>query len=136
MELMSKRFLFCLIASLLMTGSARAQDAAQPQSAMIVLIFDTHCKSACDIVRPIMHELKDEYKQCFNFVELDSSQEKLSESQAKAKELGVHPFLASYAQFVPVVGVFNAKRKCIRVINGAKSKAIYADALQKALQCK
>lgn len=121
-------------------GAAQAQpqpaQQAQNQAAMIVLIFDTHCKTACELVRPIMHELKSENKDCFTFVELDSSQEKLAESQAKAKEIGVHPFLASYAQFVPVVGVFNAKKKCIRVIDGAKSKDVYAAALQKALQCK
>lgn len=135
-----------LVVSALSGSTARAEDAsqnqssttqsAQAQSAMIVLIFDTHCKTACELVRPIMHELKGEYKNCFTFVELDSSQEKLAESQAKAKEIGVHPFLASYAQFVPVVGVFNAKKKCIRVIDGAKSKDVYSAALQKALQCK
>ncbi|HNB21980.1 MAG TPA: hypothetical protein PKZ32_06180, partial [Candidatus Melainabacteria bacterium] len=84
-----------------------AQDA-QGQSAMIVLIYDTHCKTACDLVRPIMKEIKGEMKDCFTFVELDSSNEKLADSQKTAKELGIHGFLADYAQFVPIVGVFTA----------------------------
>lgn len=129
--LISMLFFFAVLCCI----GVRAEDAAQPKSAMIVLIFDTHCKTACELVRPIMRELKGEFKDCFTFVELDSSQEKLSESQAKAKEMGIHPFLASYAQYVPIVGVFNAKKKCIRVIDGAKTKDVYAQALQKALQC-
>lgn len=113
-----------------------AEEAPASQAAMIVLIFDTHCKSTCELVRPIMRQIKDEVKECFTFVELDSSAEKLAESQKTAKELGIHPFLADYAQFVPIVGVFTAKKKCIKVIQGAKSKDIYMAALQKALQCK
>lgn len=117
-------------------GIASAAEDAQSQSAMIVLIYDTHCKTACDLVRPIMKEIKGEMKDCFTFVELDSSNEKLVESQKTAKELGIHGFLADYAQFVPIVGVFTAKKKCVKVIQGPKGKDIYMAALQKALQCK
>ncbi len=126
----------CVLAiSTFLSKSVSAQDG-QGQSAMIVLIYDTHCKTACELVRPIMKEIKGEMKDCFTFVELDSSQERLVESQKTAKELGVHSFLADYAQFVPIVGVFTAKKKCIKVIQGPKSKDIYMAALQKALQCK
>lgn len=114
---------------------ASTVEAAQP-TAMCVLIFDTHCKTACDLVRPIMKELKGELKDCFNYVELDSSNEKLPESQKTAKQLGIHGFLADYAQWVPIVGVFTAKKKCIKVIQGPKAKDVYMAALQKALQCK
>ncbi len=113
-----------------------AEEAPQGQSAMIVLIFDTHCKTACELVRPIMKELKGEMKDSFTFIELDSSGEKLADSQKTAKELGIHGFLADYAQFVPIVGVFSAKKKCIKVIQGPKNKDVYMAALQKALQCK
>ncbi len=118
------------------TGISSSAQDAPGQSAMIVLIYDTHCKTACDLVRPIMREIKGEMKDCFTFVELDSSAEKLPESQKTAKELGIHGFLADYAQFVPIVGVFTAKKKCIKVIQGPKGKDIYMAALQKALQCK
>jgi hypothetical protein len=113
-----------------------AEDTPAGQSAMIVLIFDTHCKTACELVRPIMKELKGEMKDSFTFVELDSSGEKLADSQKTAKELGIHGFLADYAQFVPIVGVFTSKKKCVKVIQGPKSKDVYMAALQKALQCK
>lgn len=113
-----------------------AEEAPAGQSAMIVLIFDTHCKTACELVRPIMKQIKEEVKDCFTFVELDSSAEKLAESQKTAKELGIHSFLADYAQFVPIVGVFTTKKKCIKVIQGPKTKDIYLAALHKALQCK
>ncbi len=130
-------FISCLMVfSGLGATNVSAEDAPQAQSAMIVLIFDTHCKTACELVRPIMKEIKSEMKDCFTFVELDSSGEKLAESQKAAKELGIHGFLADYAQFVPIVGVFTAKKKCIKVIQGPKGKEIYMAALQKALQCK
>ena len=125
-----------MVVSGLWGTSVAAEDTAQGQSAMIVLIFDTHCKAACEAVRPIMKELKGELKDCFTFVELDSSGEKLADSQKTAKELGIHGFLADYAQFVPIVGVFTSKKKCIKVIQGPKSKDVYMAALQKALQCK
>jgi hypothetical protein len=121
--------------STLLSAQVSAQ-AGQGQSAMIVLIYDTHCKTACDLVRPIMKEIKGEMKDCFTFVELNSSSETLAESQKTAKELGIHGFLADYAQFVPIVGVFTAKKKCIKVIQGPKGKDVYMAALQKALQCK
>lgn len=126
----------CVLAVLTSLGVSSSAQDAQGQSAMIVLIYDTHCKTACDLVRPIMKEIKGEMKDCFAFVELDSSTEKLAESQKTAKELGIHGFLADYAQFVPIVGVFTAKKKCIKVIQGPKGKDIYMAALQKALQCK
>ncbi len=126
----------CVLAiSTFLSKSVSAQDG-QGQSAMIVLIYDTHCKTACELVRPIMKEIKGEMKDCFTFVELNSSAETLAESQKTAKELGIHGFLADYAQFVPIVGVFTAKKKCIKVIQGPKGKDIYMAALQKALQCK
>ncbi len=129
--------LICCVLSLstLLSAQVSAQ-AGQGQSAMIVLIYDTHCKTACDLVRPIMKEIKGEMKDCFTFVELNSSSETLAESQKTAKELGIHGFLADYAQFVPIVGVFTAKKKCIKVIQGPKGKDVYMAALQKALQCK
>ncbi len=125
-----------LVFSGLWGSAVSGEDAPPGQSAMMVLIFDTHCKTACELVRPIMRDLKGEMKDCFTFVELDSSAEKLAESQKAAKELGVHGFLADYAQFVPIVGVFTAKKKCIKVIQGPKNKDVYMAALQKALQCK
>lgn len=134
-----QRILAVLICSVLATcafpNSLSFAQEASP-SAMIVLIYDTHCKTACDLVRPIMKEIKGEMKDCFTFVELNSSAETLAESQKTAKELGIHGFLADYAQFVPIVGVFTAKKKCIKVIQGPKGKDIYMAALQKALQCK
>lgn len=134
-----QRILAVLICALLASCAfprslAFAQEAGP--SAMIVLIYDTHCKTACDLVRPIMKEIKGEMKDCFTFVELNSSTETLAESQKTAKELGIHGFLADYAQFVPIVGVFTAKKKCIKVIQGPKGKDVYMAALQKALQCK
>lgn len=134
-----QRILAVLICTLLASCAfprslAFAQEAGP--SAMIVLIYDTHCKTACDLVRPIMKEIKGEMKDCFTFVELNSSTETLAESQKTAKELGIHGFLADYAQFVPIVGVFTAKKKCIKVIQGPKGKDVYMAALQKALQCK
>lgn len=135
------RFLGVLISILMVISGlcgnpVSAEEAAPGQSAMIVLIFDTHCKTACELVRPIMKELKGEMKDSFTFIELDSSGEKLADSQKTAKELGIHGFLADYAQFVPIVGVFSAKKKCIKVIQGPKNKDVYMAALQKALQCK
>ena len=129
--------IFCLLifAGPISTGVS-AENAAPGQTAMIVLIYDTHCKTACELVRPIMREIKSEMKDSFNFVELNSSGETLAESQKTAKELGIHGFLADYAQFVPIVGVFTAKKKCIKVLQGPKAKEVYMAALQKALQCK
>ena len=134
------RSIFVVMASIFLfvgTTPACAGEPAEGEStSLVVLIYDTQCKWACDAVRPIMQELKEKHKDAFSYMELNATQDQLEESKKLAKQNGISWFLEDYSQFVPVVGIFNARRKCVKYLLGKKEKEVYAAALEKALQCK
>lgn len=128
-----KRFIISILAifSIALSVSPALSVDSSYNGALVVLIYDTHCKVACEKVRPVISGLKSQYP--FEYVELDASDEHLSESKRAAKELGLYWFLADYAQFVPVVGFFTPKRKCVKFFIGPKTSEVYSAALEKAI---
>lgn len=129
-----------LIATLLTlpSNSAVAEPVSTAQSAdnggaLVVLLYDEHCKTWCEKVRPIMRELKEHYGNKVKVVELNTSHSALKESKKEAKELGVSGFLADYCDFVPYVGMFNRKRKLVKELQGPKEKDTYVQAIDKVL---
>lgn len=133
---MFRSFLLILTLITLTSGWSRCYAAtadASGQHVLVVLIFDEGCKVWCQKVRPIMKELKDQYGQRVDFLELDASAGTLNESQAKAKEAGVISFLRDSADWVPIVGIFSPKRRLVKELVGPKPKDTYASVIDKAL---
>ncbi len=108
--------------------------AQQASTTLVVLIFDRGCKTWCQKVRPMMKELKDQFGDRIDVAEIDASEENLKEAEVKAKSLGVYDFLRDSAEWVPIVGVFNARRKLVKELVGPKQKDAYVSAVQRALE--
>lgn len=105
----------------------------QNAEAVVVLLYDDHCKTWCEKVRPILRELKERYGQRVSFAELNTAPAALKDTKKLAKDLGVSSFLADYCDFVPYVGVFNQRKKLIKELQGPKDKDIYVQAIEKVL---
>ncbi|MBX9949444.1 MAG: hypothetical protein K2Y39_09775 [Candidatus Obscuribacterales bacterium] len=110
-----------------------AAEEESDDRVLVVFVFDKSCRISCDAVRPIFKQLKTEYSEKVKFVELDVSQDVLSESQKTAKALNIKRFLDDTEDWYPAVGVFTGGRKKIKEILGAKPKSQYVDAIEKAL---
>ncbi|CAN5140009.1 hypothetical protein BH11CYA1_BH11CYA1_43280 [soil metagenome] len=109
------------------------KSLAGKYDARVVMIYDHECAVWCGQVRPIMSDLRNEYKSKVQFVELDTSKEQLANSKTTAKTIGVSKFLNENADYAPVIGVFSAKGKLLKELVGPKKKEIYTDAISKAL---
>ncbi len=108
-------------------------ETAVPAVVQVIFMYDSHCTVSCQQVLPIVRELKKKYGDRVNFTELNTSRDSIKEAKKRAKELGVLSFMADYADYIPIVGVFNAKRKLCKDLVGPKSRDIYEAAIEKVL---
>lgn len=107
---------------------------SQAPAVLVVLVFDEGCQIWCQKVRPIMNEIKAQYKTRVEFLELDTSDKARQVSETKAKLLGVSAFLHDSAEWVPVVGVFTRQHKLYKELVGPKGKQVYVSVIEKALE--
>ena len=98
---------------------------------LVVVIFDEYCKQACSSVRQYLSELSKDYP--IKLVELDVSEKTYKDAEKTAKALGIKWFLYDSEEWIPIVGVFNARRKCVKELRGRKLKEVYKAAIEKAL---
>lgn len=115
-------------------GTVQAAEVAPIP--IVVLLYDEHCKITCNQVRPILAELKTTFAGKVEFLDLNISEKTMPESKRLAKEQGVLSFLADYAEYIPMVGVFSVKRRLVKQLQGPKSKEVYVTAIEKALAAK
>ncbi len=114
--------------------AATAQDnLPDKRPVLVVLIFDESCKVWCQKVRPIMQELKGQYTNKIEVIELDASQPTLKQAETDAKSHGVYGFLRDSADWVPIVVIFSGRRKLLKELVGPKQKEVYVAAIDKAL---
>jgi hypothetical protein len=118
------------------TPGCLAAQSAVPAKAMVVLVFDRHCKIWCTQVRPIMKELEREYSTRVEFEELDATGSQMSSAETKAKKLGVLNVFHDVADYVPAVLVYTARHKLVKELIGPKSKIDYKSNIDKALSLK
>jgi hypothetical protein len=114
-------------------GQAPDQSAAQAAGkVLVVLVYDQHCKVWCTHVRPIIRELAEEFGEKVHVEEIDNSPSSAEAALKQVKELGI---LALYkdVESVPVVMIFDVKRKQCKEINGPKEKPIYKAAIEKVI---
>ncbi|HEY9871267.1 MAG TPA: hypothetical protein V6D08_19055 [Candidatus Obscuribacterales bacterium] len=127
-------FLFALMVAwqpCLAQGQAGSGDK---RPVLVVLIFDESCKAWCQKVRPVMKELKDQYGDKVEIIELDASAPTLKDAETRAKAYGVYGFLRDSADWVPIVGIFSGRRKLLKELVGPKQKDVYVAAIDKALR--
>ena len=131
------RFVLMVLLSLAavcgMTSTAAQESLADKRPLLVVLIFDESCKVWCQKVRPIMKELKGQYSDKIEVVELDASQTTLKQAESVAKSYGVYGFLRDSADWVPIVGIFSSRKKLLKELVGPKQKDVYVAAIDKAL---
>ena len=97
------------------------------------MMFDQHCTLWCGRVRPLMKELAEEFGQKVLIDEVDASRGKEKEAEEKCKELGILGYYKDI-ESVPVVLLFDGKRKLLKELNGPKSKEFYRSAIEKVIK--
>ncbi|HEY9778369.1 MAG TPA: hypothetical protein V6C81_31695 [Planktothrix sp.] len=118
-------------------GSAYAAVPTFEGQPLVVLVYDRDCKVWCGQVKPVMKKVKEEFAgKNVEFVDLDTTESVLPDSQKRAKELGIARYVADAQDYVPVVLVFDAKHKLSKQLPGPKSKADYEAAIDKVVAAK
>lgn len=115
------------------SDTGKGSPAVDSMQLLVVLVFDQNCKVACVKVRPIMQELARKHEGRLKYSELDATPEAFDTTVKTAADLGVKTFLLDSTDLAPIVGIFNAKRKRIKELQGYKSKEVYEAAIDKAL---
>lgn len=111
-------------------------ETQQPWKLLVVLLYDQDCKVTCTKVKPAMQELAQKFGPQVKYVELNAAEGTFAESIKTAESLGVKHFVTDSAEQVPVVGIFNTKKKRVKELQGFKTKDVYELAIQKALEHK
>lgn len=105
----------------------------RPSRALVVLVYDQHCKAWCTKVRPIMKELADELGEEVNVVEIDSSATVGKSAIKIAEDLGIIRYYKD-VDMVPVVMIFDSKKKLMHELGGPKTKETYKTAILSTLK--
>ncbi|MDQ5937813.1 MAG: Thioredoxin protein [Cyanobacteriota bacterium erpe_2018_sw_21hr_WHONDRS-SW48-000092_B_bin.40] len=112
-------------------ASTRSID--QAAKALVVLVYDQHCKAWCTKVRPIMKELGEELGEDVVVVEIDSSADVGKTAIKTAEDLGIIRYYKD-VDMVPVVMIFDSKKKLMHELGGPKTKDTYKCAILSALK--
>lgn len=122
-------FVLFAVAAML-TAPAVAKPGAKPS---VVIIKAEWC-SACQKVEPIMMELAKQYGDALNFVVLDvSSEEKVAESAAAARRLGISSFFQENREKTSTVAVFGKANRVLFQTVGNFDREAYARAFDDAI---
>jgi thiol-disulfide isomerase/thioredoxin len=107
-----------------------APTATRP---ILVFIHSTECP-VCARVRPIMKRLETTYKGKAQFIFLDVTDDQAKEKARQiAKAAGFRAFFALYEDTYPCVGIFTAKKKCMKELFGYQTEDKYTSTLDKAM---
>lgn len=118
---------FTIAATLILIAHTPTAAADQVfDKPLFLMVFDKTCHAWCAKVRPMVKELQEQYGTEVDFAEIDITQEVLSESKKRAKDLGVLDMLADFGDQVPCCAVFKKKRSSlIKELAGPKTKEQY-----------
>lgn len=121
--------------ALIAQGSEPASTVSQDRAyrALVVLVYDQHCKAWCTKVRPIMKELADELGEEVYVVEIDSSATVGKSAIKTAEDLGIIRYYKD-VDMVPVVMIFDSKKKLMHELGGPKTKETYKAAILSTLK--
>lgn len=110
-----------------------SSSADRSSRALVVLVYDQHCKAWCTKVRPIMQELAAELGDDVNVVEIDSSPSVRKSAIKTAEDLGIIRYYKD-VDMVPVVMIFDSKKKLMHELGGPKTKETYKAAIESTLK--
>lgn len=113
--------------------AAEGQSEPKPGQVLVVMLYDQHCSLWCGKVRPIMKELAQDLGERVFVDEIDVSKGQEKSAEEKCKQLGILSYYKDI-ESVPVVMVFDARRKLAKELNGPKSKELYRGAIEKVLK--
>lgn len=113
--------------------AADGQSEPKPGQVLVVMLYDQHCSLWCGKVRPIMKELAQDLGERVFVDEIDVSRGQEKSAEEKCKQLGILSYYKDI-ESVPVVMVFDSKRKLAKELNGPKSKELYRGAIEKVLK--
>ena len=124
----------CFLAGLLaLIFLCPALAADEEKKVLFVLVFDKTCHAWCDKVRPMVKDLQSEYTDRVEFAELDATANVLQETKKKAEALGVLKVFADVTDYVPIVLIFDSRRKLFKELPGPKPASEYKACLDKAI---
>lgn len=112
---------------------AADKEKTEAGKVLVVMMFDEHCVLWCGKVRPIMKELAGEFGERVVIDEVDASKGKDKEAAEKCKQLGILSYFKD-VEAVPVVLIFDGKRRLVKELNGPKTKEFYKTAIEKAIK--
>jgi hypothetical protein len=137
-----KRFLTsaCILVPALLafiaSPGAGAQELVPEKKAqaqlLVVLIYDASCTVSCSVVKPIVRDLTT--TQQIQYEEFNTSPNELKDALAKARKFKLETFVSDRTEEVPVVGIFTSKGKRLKELSGRKTKEVYKEAIEKALE--
>lgn len=89
---------------------------------------------ACKMLQPTVEELKKEYGDKVEFVELDpTGEEKLKISEITASDYGIGDFFKEHRNVFPTVGIISPSGNIEKIIVGANNKEAYKKVLDNLL---
>lgn len=129
MRSLNKIFFLIVLAStlnLLFAGMVLANDPP-----MLATITAKSCHT-CQMLEPVIEELKHVYNGRIKFVTLDvSSKSSLEEARMLAEENGISNFFEENKSSIPKVGIFcPGGKKTENIFTGETRKEIYTEALE------
>lgn len=102
---------------------------------LVVLLHAQSCRTWCKEVRPVLEEIKKDYKDEKVVIhELDITDEQLSDTKDLAKKLGVASFIPAAMDSVPCVGIFTPERRLVGELTGPQKKSTYKKYIDRALK--
>jgi hypothetical protein len=112
-----------------------ADKAVDGDKVLVVLLHAQSCRSWCKEVRPVLEDIKKDYK-AENVVihELDITDDQLADTKVLAKKLVVASFIPAAMDSVPCVGIFTPERRLVGSLTGPQKKATYKKYIDRALK--
>lgn len=102
---------------------------------LVVLLHAQSCRTWCKEVRPVLEEIKKDYKDEKVVIhELDITDEQLPDTKDLAKKLGVASFIPAAMDSVPCVGIFTPERRLVGELTGPQKKSTYKKYIDRALK--
>lgn len=129
----SKLSALALVAGLVLTGVAVAEEAAE-SSPLMVKIHADWC-GTCRALNPTWEQLQTRYGDSLRFVILDvTNKSDVAKAAAEADRLGIRAVFDQYKSRTGTIAVVNGKtHEVVEVMKGVTDAAAYDPAIKRAL---
>lgn len=129
---------FAVILACAFASAAFADGAEKKRGLIVVFLYDESCKESCLVVRPVVRDVTRQRSDRIEYVELNTSPTAIKETTGKAASLKIKTFVDDRTDQVPLIAIFStagsAKPRLIKELVGKKTKDVYKEAVEKALE--